>query len=366
MNGLTRQKRSNPYSTSLWFDISTCISDLLLFQYADMNYTSLPKIELHLHLDCSLSYNVVNELNPQISYQKYRESFVAPAKCTDLVDFLTRAINGYELMQTRKALRLVTLDLFDQLKADHVIYAEIRFAPLLHIAEGLLPEEVVETVNDALMEGEKNTGVEARLILCTLRHYSESQSMTTVKLAKRFSNSRVVGFDIAADEAGYPVDAHIKAFQFARENGIHCTAHAGEARGADSVWETLNHLHPSRIGHGVRSVEDPALIHFLKQHHIHLEVCPTSNIQTNVFDTIQDHPADFIYRAGVSMSINTDARTITDVTLGSEYQLMEKVFGWNAEHFMNCNLEAIKHSFTGNDHQLRLEEKIRSAYQSLV
>ena len=169
--------------------------------------------------------------------------------------------------------------------------------------------------------------------------------------------------------AGYPekhFEAPIKAFQFARENGIHCTAHAGEASGADSVWETLNHLHPSRIGHGVRSVEDPALIHFLKQHHIHLEVCPTSNIQTNVFDTIQDHPADFIYRAGVSMSINTDARTITDVTLGSEYQLMEKVFGWNAEHFMNCNLEAIKHSFTGNDHQLRLQEKIRSAYQSLV
>jgi adenosine deaminase len=136
-----------------------------------MDYQNLPKIELHLHLDCSLSYKVVQQINPSISYEDYKESFIAPPKCTDLNDYLKRAVKGYELMQTKEQLELVTLDLMEQLKADNLIYAEIRFAPLLHVEKGLTPYEVVQTVNDALVVGIHNTGVEARLILCTLRHY---------------------------------------------------------------------------------------------------------------------------------------------------------------------------------------------------
>ena len=117
-----------------------------------MNYQLLPKIELHLHLDCSLSYKVVQAINPAISWDEYQESFIAPPKCTDLMDYLKRAVKGFELMQTKEQLRLVTLDLMEQLKEDGVIYAEIRFAPLLHIAGGLLPEEVVATVIDATNE----------------------------------------------------------------------------------------------------------------------------------------------------------------------------------------------------------------------
>ncbi|MEI9806476.1 MAG: adenosine deaminase [Bacteroidota bacterium] len=327
-----------------------------------MNYHSLPKIELHLHLDCSLSYKVVQQLNPAISYEEYQASFVAPPKCTDLADYITRAIKGNELMQTKEQLRLVTLDLFEQLQADHVIYAEIRFAPLLHIAEGLTPAEVVQAVNDAASEGKNQTGVEGRIICCTLRHYTEAQSMETVKLVQQFKGSNVVGFDIAADEAGFPVDNHISAFQFARNNDIHCTAHAGEAKGAESVWETLQQFHPSRIGHGVRSAEDEKLLDFLRQEKIHLEVCPTSNVQTNVFDTIEDHSADKIYNWGVSMSINTDSRTITPVTLAGEYALLEKKFSWKKEHFLKCNLEAIEHSFTSEVMKDQLRKKIIAAY----
>ncbi len=330
--------------------------------FSKMNYHSFPKIELHLHLDCSLSYKVVQQLNPTITFEEYKQSFIAPAKCTDLADYISRAIKGFELMQTKEQLRLVTLDLFEQLKMDNVIYAEIRFAPLHHILKGLTAEEIVSTVKDAVEEGIQQTGVEARIILCTLRHYSAAQSMETVKLVEQFTGTHVVAFDIAGDEAGFPIDNHIEAFQYAKANNIHCTAHAGEAKGADSMWETLAHFYPTRIGHGVRSVEDEKLLQHLKEKNIHLEVCPSSNIQVNVFDTIENHPANRIYNAGVSMSINTDARTITPVTLSSEYDLLTKNFDWTKEHFLRCNLEAVKHAFCDEGLKESLKEKIFAAY----
>ena len=237
-----------------------------------MNYSGFPKIELHLHLDCSLSYEVVQLIDPSVTEEEYRRSFIAPAKCTDLADYISRAVKGVELMQTEEQLRLVTLDLFQQLKKDNVIYAEIRFAPLQHLQKGLTPANVVQAVNAAVAEGIRETGVEARIILCTLRHYSDAQSMETVRLVEQFRGTHVVGFDIAADEAGFPIDNHIAAFHYANEKGFPCTAHAGEAKGAESVWETLQHFHPQRIGHGVRSTEDENLLQFLKKKAIHLEV----------------------------------------------------------------------------------------------
>jgi adenosine deaminase len=329
-----------------------------------MNYQFLPKIELHLHLDCSLSYKVVRQLDPSVTPEEYQQSFVAPPKCVDLVDYISRAVKGFELMQTPEQLRLVTLDLFEQLKADNVVYAEIRFAPLLHIAKGLTPVAVVQAVVDATDEGVRLTGVEAGIILCTLRHYSAAQSLDTVKLVEQFGDTRVVAFDIAGDEAGFPINNHIEAFRYANERNLSCTAHAGEARGAESVRETLAHFHPTRIGHGVRSAEDKTLLEWLAKNDIHLEVCPTSNVQTNVVGTIHDHPAPRIYDAGVSMSINTDARTITPVTLGSEYAELEKVFGWERAHFLKCNLEAVRHSFAPPELKERLKHAIEKAYGS--
>ncbi|HOZ70624.1 MAG TPA: adenosine deaminase [Chitinophagaceae bacterium] len=327
-----------------------------------MDYHQLPKIELHLHLDCSLSYKVVQQIDPAVSYEDYCHSFIAPARCTDLVDYLTRAVKGFELMQTKEQLRLVTLDLFEQLKADNVIYAEIRFAPLLHLEKGLTPVEVVETVNAAFTEGKAMTGMEGGLILCTLRHYNEEQSMETVQLVQQFKGTNVLAFDMAGDEAGYPVTAHVKAFQFANEHGIHCTCHGGEAKGPESVWETLEHFHPTRIGHGVRSAEDKQLLDHLVKKDIHLEVCPTSNIQTNIFPAIEEHAADKIYRHGVSMSINTDARTVTPVTLSGEYNKLQDTFHWTNEHFLRCNLEGIRHSFTTEAVKQKIATQIQEAY----
>ncbi|MEO1435566.1 MAG: adenosine deaminase [Bacteroidota bacterium] len=326
------------------------------------NLSILPKIELHLHLDCSLSYDVVQAIDPSISEADYREHFIAPDKCTDLADYISRALRHIDLMQTPEQLRLVTLDLMDQLKADNVRYAEIRFAPLEHCRNGLTAEEVVATVYQALEIGMSKTGVQARLILCTLRHYTEEQGLEIVQLVEAFQDQLVVGFDLAADEAGFPIDAHVRAFQYAKSKGLNCTAHAGEACGPESVWETLDRLQTNRIGHGVRSIEDSKLVEHLVREGIHLEVCPTSNVQTNVVDTINDHPIDRLYQAGVSLSINTDARTVSKITLSSEYEVLARQFNWTKDHFRHCNLEAIKHASVDAATKARLREQILKAY----
>ncbi|MEM6726247.1 MAG: adenosine deaminase [Bacteroidota bacterium] len=327
------------------------------------DFHQLPKVELHLHLDCSLSYEVVHRIDPTISREAYQEHFVAPAKCADLADYIARALRHIELMQTPEQLRWVTLDLIDQLKADQIIYAEIRFAPLEHQRQDLTPNQVVEIVNDALLEGMIVTGVQAKLILCTLRHYNESQSMETVQLVEAFQDKNVVGFDLAADEAGFPIDAHVKAFEFARAHGLNCTAHAGEACGAPSVWETIKQLRPSRIGHGVRSIEDEKLIDYLRDQKLHLEVCPTSNVQTNVVDRIEDHPIHRLFQKGISLSINTDARTVSPISLSSEYDLLQQYFDWDKSHFLKCNLDAIEHSFADESVKAHLRELILEAYR---
>ena len=324
----------------------------------------LPKIELHLHLDCSLSYNVVRELRPSISLQDYRRDFIAPAKCTNLADFLTRAAHGVELMQTEKELRAVVHDVFRQLQSDGVIYAEIRFAPLLHLGKGLKPREVVATVNDATEQGIAETGIDANLILCTLRHFSREESLDTVALVDEFRGTRVVALDIAGSEAGFPIDAHVEAFQIAREKRIYRTAHAGEARGPESVWETLRNFAPTRIGHGVRSVEDPALLAHLRQRNIHLEVCPSSNLQTNMYARIEDHPVDRLYHAGVSLGLSTDARTITNITLEQEYDKLRDAFSWSTAHFLECNLQAIDAAFIPAETKRALAERLHQGFMT--
>ena len=135
-----------------------------------MDWKKLPKVELHLHLDCSLSYAVVSKIDPSISLEEYRTKFIAPAKCIDLTDFLACAPSSFPLMQTAEHLRLVTLDLFEQLVEDNLIYAEIRFAPLLHTEGGLSAHEVVASVEAATAEAVRSTGIEARIILCALRY----------------------------------------------------------------------------------------------------------------------------------------------------------------------------------------------------
>jgi adenosine deaminase len=334
---------------------------------SDRTLATLPKVELHLHLDCSLSYGVVHRLDPSISLATYRRDFIAPAKCLNLADFLTRPPRQIALMQTRENLRAVTLDVFDQLQQDGVIYAELRFAPLLHTEAGLTPDEVVATVDHAMAEGVASTGIDAGLILCTLRHFTSEQSLLTAELAahqRPLAGSRVVGFDLAGDEAGFPLAPHAPAFGYAAAHALACTAHAGEADGPESVRETLSQLHPARIGHGVRSLEDPELVRRLAEEQIHLEVCPTSNVQTNICATFADHPIDRLARAGVSLGVSTDTRTVTDVTLSGEYRRLAEVFGWSREDLYQRNLAALRAAFIPSESRREtIEARLRAAYE---
>ncbi len=327
-----------------------------------MNFRALPKVELHLHLDCSLSHAAASRLAPGLSREAFERDFIAPDKCRDLAEFLTRAPSGIRLLQSREALALAVEDLFAQLQDDGVIYAELRFAPLLHLENGLAPEAVVEAVDRATEAAIRTTGIEGRLILCTLRHYTEAQSLQTAKLVETFKGSRVAALDLAADEAGFPIDAHIPAYRCAQERGLARTAHAGEARGAESVRETLKHLQPSRLGHGVRSIEDAELIHQLVDQRIHLEVCPSCNVQTGVCGTYAEHPVDRLFRAGVSLGINTDTRTITNITLSQEYQRLHETFGWGPTHFQRCNLDALEAAFAEPAVRTRLRAKLLTTH----
>jgi len=327
-----------------------------------MNISDLPKIELHLHLDCSLSFEVVQKLRPGSTREDYNRDFIAPQNCASLEEYLKCAAAPIAIMQNKEQLEAVTLDLFQQLKADKVIYAEIRFAPLQHLEQGLTARDVVEIVNNATSNGIEETGVEGRIILCTLRHFTEEQSMQTIKLAEEFKNTNVVGFDIAADET-LPIDNHIKAFEYAREHDIPCTAHAGEARGPKSVRETLAHFHPSRIGHGVRSIEDRTLLNELKEKNIHLEICPTSNVQTGIYGSVDQHRINDIYENGNSLSVNTDGRAISNVSLSEEYDKLNRHFDWQTEQFLKVNQYAIDAAFCDEDTKEKLREKLNNQFK---
>jgi adenosine deaminase len=330
-----------------------------------MDPRRLPKVELHLHLDCCLSYAAVQRLAPQVTLEAFARDFIAPPKCQNLADYLRTPPHHVALMQSEAALRLVVDDLFAQLANDAVIYAELRFAPLQHTRGGLSPQQVVAAVEDAVAQASAASGITARVILCTLRHFSREQSLETVRLVERFRGTQVVAFDIAGSEAGYPLDAHLPAFQYAREHGLPCTAHAGEARGPDSVWETLRLLQPRRIGHGVRSIEDASLVAHLRATGVHLEVCPSCNVQTDIVAAYRDHPVDALYRQGVSLGISTDTRTITDVTLTKEYERLHDTFSWGAEHFLAVNLNALRAAFVEPAVQAELEERLRAGYSQL-
>ncbi|HTW23111.1 MAG TPA: adenosine deaminase [Candidatus Baltobacteraceae bacterium] len=328
---------------------------------------SLPKIELHLHLDCSLSYAAVSALVPTVTHEEYKSDYMAPARCTDLTEFLSRAHKGFRLMQSEMSLRLVTGDLFRQLIDDGVIYAELRFAPLLHLEQGLTPEQVVSIVDRSTEDFIRQTGLEARLILCTLRHFNEEQSMQTAKLVEQFRGSRVVALDIAGDEAGFPLDAHVSAYRYAHERGLQCTAHAGEALGPESVWETLRLLKPSRIGHGTRSIEDSVLVEHLREHRIHLEICPSSNVQIiPSIEAWEHHPVDKLFRAGVPLNINTDTRMLTPATLTGEYHGLQETFDWSAQDLLDANLLGVHAAFAEQDVKAKLRRQLADSFKETL
>ena len=187
--------------------------------------------------------------------------------------------------------------------------------------------------------------------------------MHTAKLVEKFRGSRVVALDLAGDEAGFPLDAHVGAYRYAREHGVFRTAHAGEGLGPESVWETLRLLDPQRIGHGTRSIEDPKLVEHLRRKRIHLEICPSANVQIiPSIGSMEEHPIDRLYRAGVSLNANSDSRMLTPTTLTGEYESLQSVFNWNGQDLLRANLMGLDAAFVADTVKQQLGESLSEAY----
>jgi adenosine deaminase len=226
---------------------------------------------------------------------------------------------------------------------------------------------VVQIVDAAIDRLIPWSGIEARLILCTLRHFTEAQSMETVRLVERFRGSHVVALDLAADEAGFSLDAHVSVYRYARDQGLSRTAHAGEARGPESVWETLRSLQPTRIGHGARSIEDPQLVEHLRRERIHLEICPSANMQ--IIPSIpawEHHPIDRLYRAAIALNVNTDSRMLIPTTLTAEYENLERTFGWGSEQLLQTNLMGVDAAFADEAVKDRIRKELRQGFAAIA
>lgn len=325
-------------------------------------YRHLPKIELHCHLDSSVRISTVAEIGKELGLSlpnPIEAALVAPEVCLELADYLRRIDLALDVMQQRKHLIRIAREFVEDLHADGVIYGEVRFAPQLHTRGGLRPQEVVEAVNEGLAEGMQDTGVPVGLILCCLRHEDAESSLALARLA--IANADIVcGLDLAGDEARYPGAPHRAAFELARKAGLRRTVHAGEASGAESIREAIEVLGAERIGHGVRIEESPELIEYVHERAITLEMCPLSNYQTRAVSSLAAHPIDRLLRKNVRVTVSTDARTVSLTTVTSEFERLEKLFGWGFDEFSRCQKNAANGAFVSSAQRSELLARLAS------
>lgn len=295
------------------------------------------RYELHCHLDGSVRPGTVAELaaGQGIPLDRPAEDLVvAPRDCGSLMRYLSYLDPVLDVLQTPEALRRAARELVHDWHADGVVVGEVRFAPQLHGRNGMTMDEAVNAVAGGLALGSAETSVHSGLLLCCLRHQSPEVSEQVVDTALRH-RALVVGVDLAGDES-LPGQAHRSAFAAAHAGGLAVTIHAGEAAGPRSVWEAIDVLGAARIGHGVRAVEDPALVERLRRDGIALEMCPSSNLQTGAIAELACHPADRLLADGLVVTLSTDGRTTSATTLGREFGLMAEEFGWTGDHETRC------------------------------
>lgn len=313
----------------------------------------MPKVELHLHLDGSVGLETASKLSG-LSLDAVREKMVAADKCKDLNEYLTKFDFPLSLMQTKENLKLIARELALSLHKQNVIYAEVRFAPSFHTKNGLTEAEVVE----AVMSGIKEVPIKINLILCLMRGASFEENLKTVETAKLYLNKGVGGVDLAGAEAIYPTSEYALLFRKVREENIPFTIHAGEASGIQSIKAALD-FGAKRIGHGIRCLENEDLLKRIISNNILLEVCPTSNIQTNAVLGYEEHPILKLYKMGVHLCINTDNVTVSNVSLTDEYVKLYQTFNFNLDDFKQMNIYALKQAFISEAEKVYYIKKIQ-------
>ncbi|KRD16843.1 adenosine deaminase [Mycobacterium sp. Root265] len=348
-----------------------------------------PKALLHDHLDGGLRPATVLELAEQVGYDDLPAGdvdglatfFRTAAHSGSLVRYLEPFAHTVGVMQTPDALHRVAFECVEDLAADNVVYAEIRFAPELHIDGGLSLDAVVDAVLDGFAAGEKaaagaGRAIVVRCLVTAMRHAARSREIA--ELAVRFRDRGVVGFDIAGAEAGYPPSRHLDAFEYMRGNNARFTIHAGEAFGLPSIHEAIAFCGADRLGHGVRIADDISvaedgsfelgrLAALLRDKRIPLELCPSSNVQTGAVDSIAEHPFDLLARARFRVTVNTDNRLMSDTTMSQEMLRLVEAFDYGWSDLLRFTINAMKSSFLHFDERLALiDGVIKPRYAVLI
>ncbi|MFC4565821.1 adenosine deaminase [Nocardiopsis mangrovi] len=335
-----------------------------------------PKVLLHDHLDGGLRPATVVELADAAGYSQlptedpaelgawFREASHSGA----LERYLETFRHTVGVMQTRDALVRVAAECAEDLAADGVVYAEVRYAPEQHLEAGLTLDQVIEAVQEGFELGRRRAAEQGRTItvgtlLTAMRHAARSREIA--ELAVRYRDSGVAGFDIAGAEAGHPPTRHLDAFEYLRRENAHFTIHAGEAFGLPSIWEALQWCGADRLGHGVRIVDDieqgadgdarlGRLAGYVRDKRVPLEMCPTSNVQTGAAASIADHPIGLLRRLNFRVTVNTDNRLQSGTTLSAEFAELCAAFGYDWDDLQWFTVNAMKSAFLPFDERLAL------------
>ncbi len=326
---------------------------------------SLPKTDLHCHLDGSVRLDTVLDLArrqatqlPTFDRAELHKMLVAGEHIASLDDYLGAFEITLSVMQTEEALERCAYELAEDAWHENVRYLEVRYSPLLHTRAGLRPAQVVEAVLRGLRQAKRQYGIRYGLILCAIRSLGAESSLRIAELCVAFKNHNVVGFDLAGSEINHPAKLHRQAFQLVIDNNINCTAHAGESFGPDSIHQAIHKCGAHRIGHGTRLVESGDLLNFVNDRRIPLEVCPSSNIQTRAAASWETHPVDFYVDYGLRVTINTDNRLMSDTTVSRELHLCHLHYGWSLQTIKGIIIAGFKSAFMPNREKTELLAEI--------
>jgi adenosine deaminase len=344
----------------------------------------VPKVLLHDHLDGGLRPETIVELAHETGYEglpsrdpgELADWMSRGADRKDLLLYLETFAHTVGVLQTTDALVRVARECAEDLAADGIVYAEVRYAPELHVERGLQLDEVVEAVQEGFARGAEATGIRIGTILTAMR--TAARSLEIAELAVRWRDRGVVGFDIAGAEAGYPPTRHLDAFEHVRRENFHLTIHAGEGFGVPSIWEALQLCGAERLGHGVRIVDDievgadgearlGRVADLVRDRRVPLELCPTSNVHSGAAKSIEEHPIGLLIDLKFRVTVNTDNRLMSATTLSLEFAKLVDAFGLGWERIRRLTINAMKSAFVPFDERVDLlDGVIRPAYAPLV
>ncbi|MEP6832435.1 MAG: adenosine deaminase [Gemmatimonas sp.] len=332
----------------------------------------LPKAELHCHLDGSLRAWTLLELS---TAKRIVLPEATPATLADwmrvddarnLEDYLARFSVTLDVMQDAPSIERIAYELVVDNAADGVRYLEARFCPTLNTRESLSAEDAVKAALKGLQRGERETGTVARAIICALRTMPAPHAQEMAELAVKFKERGVVGFDLAGGEAGNPAEHHTDAFAYARLHDVAVTVHAGEGAGPDSIRGAVHLCGANRIGHGTRLHEDSAMLAYVRDRRIPLEVCLTSNVQTRVSPTFADHPLTQYVAQGIVVTLNTDNRLMSGVSLTDEYVRAADHLGFDLSTLGAIALASFDAAFIAYPDRLRIRARAAEQIEVMI